>query len=244
MDYTQRLTMRCFISINLLALILGGCASPATVADVTSTSQGVAEETGAGETPGAQPPVSTMSPEQALELSELGRIAFTASEGGRRDVFVITPDGRDEINLTGELTNTFAEAPVWSPDGTLIAFDGIPNSDSLRDVYVVTVNGQSEQTDLTNRPDGYDCYPSFSPDGQQIVYMSERNGIRDLYVMDLQGNDLLRLTENERRNYEPAWSPDGERIAFTSTRDGNSEIYVMDAGLAARLVAGRRMDRV
>jgi TolB protein len=143
-------------------------------------------------------------------------------------VWLIRPDGTGEFNLTGPLTNSFAEAPVWSPDGSLIAFDGLPGPDVLRDIYLVTVNDEPQQWQLTTLA-GYDCYPSFSPDGELIVYMSERDKNRDLFIMDIEGNDIIQLTDGPAHDYEPAWSPDGEKIAFASRRDGNSEIYVMDA---------------
>ena len=171
--------------------------------------------------------VATLSAELALEIGELGWIAFTASDGGRRDVFLIRPDGSGEYNLTEPLPNTFAEAPVWAPDGQSIAFDGVPNSDELREIYLVTVSDRPEQFRITNLP-GFDCYPSFSPDGKQIVYMSERDGNRDLYIMDLEGKDVTRLTEEPQHDYEPAWSPDGSQIVFTSRRTGNSELFLMD----------------
>jgi TolB protein len=214
------------IALNLLlaAALLAGCAGSLAASTPTSepAAQGTPRPTN---TPQA---VATMSAEQALELKDLGWITFTASDGGRRDVFLIRPDGTGEINLTLDLPNTFAEAPVWAPDGASIAFDGLPNSDVLRDIYLVTVGANPEQRPLTTQP-GFDCYPSFSPDGQLMVYMSEREGNRDLYIMDLEGNDVLRLTDDPAYDYEPAWSPDGAQIVFVSRRTGDSEIYIINA---------------
>ena len=48
-------------------------------------------------------------------------------------------------------------------------------------------------------------------------------------VMDADGGNQQRLTENRKNDWSPSWSPDGERIVFWSRRDGNGEIYVMDA---------------
>ncbi len=210
------------------SLILFACDSAAVqVPQPTATVENAPETGGPSSSPSPEH-VATPNAEQSLALSDLGWIAFTASEGGRRDVWLIRPDGTGEFNLTGGLTNSFAEAPVWSPDGELIAFDGVPGSDVLRDVYLVTVSADPEQRQLTTLP-GFDCYPSFSPDGELIVYMSEREKNRDLYIMDMQGNDIRQLTDEAAYDYEPTWSPDGERIVFVSRRDGNSEIYVMDA---------------
>ena len=229
------------VMVFALALILSACPVPASQAPQATVTS--APETGGPAPTLLAEPLSTPNAEQALALSDLGWIAFTASAGGRRDVWLIRPDGTGEFNLTGELINTFAEAPVWSPDGRLIAFDGVPGSDLLRDVYLVTVSEDPEQRQLTTLP-GFDCYPSFSPDGELIVYMSERDKNRDLFIMNLQGNDIRQLTDEPGYDYEPNWSPDGEKIVVVSRRDGNSEIYVMDAdgGNVLRLTEDPKLD--
>ncbi len=212
-----------------LSALLAACDTPALAQGPDAQATIVVDKATASPGPTRTPePVSTLPPERALELADLGWIAFTASEGGRRDVWLIKPDGSGEYNLTGTLDNTFAEAPVWSPDASIIAFDGVPNSDVLRDIFLVTVSPNPEQWALTSQP-GYDCYPSFSPDGERIVYMAEHEGNRDLFIMDMDGNDVAQLTDEPTYDYEPNWSPDGEKILFVSRRGGNSEIYVMDA---------------
>ena len=219
------LLLKRILVLLAVGLLLGACSAPAE--EATSDASGPTAAVTVPPTPTPEP-VSTISPEQAMQLADLGWITFTASDSGRRDVFVIRPDGSDERNLTAALPNVFAEAPVWSPDASLIAFDGVPNSDSSRDVYLMTVGKHPEQWQLTTQP-GFDCYPSFSPDGKQVVYMMEHDGTRDLFIADLDGNNLLQLTDEPAYDYEPNWSPLGDKIAFTSRRDGNSEIYVMNA---------------
>ena len=77
--------------------------------------------------------------------------------------------------------------------------------------------------------------PSWSPDGTRIVFSSDRKGDwvnYEIYVMDDDGGNLQRLTENRNNDWSPSWSPDGKRIAFSSDRKGDFEsfeIYVMDA---------------
>ena len=70
----------------------------------------------------------------------------------------------------------------------------------------------------------------------QITFVSHRDGNPEIYVMDADGDNQRRLTNNRHEDWNPSWSPDGKRIAFVSHRDGHvidglptHEIYVMDA---------------
>jgi Tol biopolymer transport system component/DNA-binding winged helix-turn-helix (wHTH) protein len=81
---------------------------------------------------------------------------------------------------------------------------------------------------LTNN-NAMDCQPVWSPDGSRVVFWSNRDGGREIYVMDADGSNVRRLTHNLADDVNPGWSPDGRRILFDSDRDGNQEVYVMDA---------------
>jgi len=65
----------------------------------------------------------------------------------------------------------------------------------------------------------------------KIAFTSYRNGGNnaEIYVINADGTDETRLTNNPSIDYQPTWSPDGSKIAFSSNRDGNTEIYVMNA---------------
>jgi TolB protein len=62
-----------------------------------------------------------------------------------------------------------------------------------------------------------------------IAYSSMAQGEINIFVMDIERNDPIQLTSNQRDNEAPSWSPDGSLIAFSSTREGKSQIYVMTA---------------
>ena len=75
----------------------------------------------------------------------------------------------------------------------------------------------------------------------QIVFGSTRDGNPEIYVMDADGNNQIRLTYHWEMDIQPSWSPDGGRIAFASNRNGgNYQIYVMDSNgkNVRRLTAG------
>ena len=63
----------------------------------------------------------------------------------------------------------------------------------------------------------------------RIAFDSKRDGNDEIYVMNADGSEQTRLTNNLAGSGGPAWSPDGRKIAFYSCRDGNDEIYVMNA---------------
>jgi TolB protein len=73
--------------------------------------------------------------------------------------------------------------------------------------------------------------PAWSPDGTQILFNTNRDdGDFEVYVMNTDGTDPLRLTHQAGNDVGPMWSPDGNRIAFFSYGLRNeSDIYVMNA---------------
>ena len=68
-----------------------------------------------------------------------------------------------------------------------------------------------------------------SPLFGKIAFYSFRDGNAEIYAMNSDGSNQIRLTFNEADDVRPVWSPNGQQIAFQSDRDGNEEIYVMDA---------------
>ena len=64
--------------------------------------------------------------------------------------------------------------------------------------------------------------------GEQIIFYSTRDGHHEIYIIDVDGSNLRRLTIGDANNLCPDCSSDGEKIVFESDRDGNEEICVMN----------------
>ena len=79
------------------------------------------------------------------------------------------------------------------------------------------INGGKEFDHAGGRND----WPAISPDGQWIALSSSREGDYDIYVMNIDGSDVRRLTQSSGLDMRARWSPDANSIVFTSNRDGN-----------------------
>gem|GEM_PF-988875 len=131
-------------------------------------------------------------------------------------IVVIHPDGTCRIVLTD---GTDASSPVWSPDGSKIAFDQGPYGD--REIYVMNADGTG-RTRLTTLP-GEDGSPTWSPDGSKIAFLhtwDERpyseEAVNEIHVMNADGTGERALGIWGKIIEDLAWSPDSSRIAYAS----------------------------
>jgi TolB protein len=60
--------------------------------------------------------------------------------------------------------------------------------------------------------------------------MSNRDGNHQIYVMNIDGTNQKRLTNNNADDWYPSWSPDGEKLIFSSKTDGVRNTYMMNKG--------------
>ena len=70
--------------------------------------------------------------------------------------------------------------------------------------------------------------PSMSPDGLTIVFSSPRTGSGDIYRINRDGSNLVRLTDNPAFEADPIFSPDGRTVAFVRESDGRRHIWLME----------------
>jgi Tol biopolymer transport system component len=83
-------------------------------------------------------------------------------------------------------------------------------------------------TESTAAREGYPVWvwagnPVWSPDGSKIAFVSNRDGRRDIYIMNADGSNVTRLTKDSIIKWSPSWSPDGTKIAFCGYHPGEPE---------------------
>jgi hypothetical protein len=130
------------------------------------------------------------------------------------------------------------EFPAWSPTGEQIAYRGCTGSGKCG-LMVANADGSNPRQITTH---ANDAAPRWSPNGGQIAFHSDRDGNWEIYVINLDGSWLRRITMTPTTDVMPVWSPDGLRIAFRSDRGGQGAVWatsgiggaafkILDAGL-------------
>jgi TolB protein len=103
--------------------------------------------------------------------------------------------------------------PSYSPDMTKVLFATlVPGGGRSIQVMDVADGAVTTLFDATAR--SYDSAPAWSPDGRRIAFESDLDGDMEIFVMDADGRNVRKLTDNALRDEGPAWSPHGTRLAF------------------------------
>jgi Tol biopolymer transport system component len=129
------------------------------------------------------------------------------------EIYVMNADGSSQTNLSNSPSSN-EWGPAWSPDGKQIAFNS-NHAGGLPQLYIMNADGSNWKQLGEQEAE----YPSWSPDGSRIVFMSSAGSSYDIYIINSDGSNLIRLTDTPGEDGWPAWSPDGQKIVFESERD-------------------------
>lgn len=152
-------------------------------------------------------------------------MVMTASRGGDPNIYtlnIITKAMKPLLEKRYGITSS----PTWSPDGKEVAFV----SDRSGNPQIHILNTDTKEVRKLTHMNWCDS-PMWSPDGSKLIF-SGRETVKEkfnIFVSDLTGSNIQRLTVKAGMNENPVWSPDGRFIAFTSTRNSRKQIFIMDA---------------
>lgn len=167
------------------------------------------------------------------------RIVFAGIRGGKSDLFLLDTDTQELIQVTDD--PFLARDPQFSPDGRRIAFvtDRGPGTDldklSFSKPKVAILDVASGRIELMPGQKGKSIAPHWGPDGEHVAFVSDRDGVSNLYVQDLRTDSVYRLTNlvtgvTGLIDSSPpfSWSRNGERIVFTTFVGAGWELYGID----------------
>ena len=167
------------------------------------------------------------------------KIVFTSDRDGNREIYVMDSDGSQQQRLTDNAT--FDHAPRFSPDGSQILFFSVDDGWNY-DLWTMDTNGGNLERLTPPRryrhvyalpekrsPFVYFHGPRYGPDGKRIVFTSySLDGLDfNIYAMNSDGSEQIRLTSPYSYNFAPQYSPIGSHIFFISHRGSNYAIYSM-----------------
>jgi Tol biopolymer transport system component len=137
----------------------------------------------------------------------------------------------------------FDMKPWFTRDGTRVVYSRRRADGGPRDIESVTVEGGDRRVIAsTPRSDDHSARPS--PTRDEIAFVSDRDGASQLFLADLSGSAVRKLTDSPERNHvAPRWSPDGERLVVTLSPAEGAEPRLVDQSSlegAGILVVDRR----
>ena len=145
-----------------------------------------------------------------------GKIVFTSTRDGNSEIYIMNPDGSDQVNLSRD--NAEDSEPVWSPNGEQILF--VSDRDGSPDLYVMDSDGSSVRRVFGSRE--YRSDPSWSPDGRKITYVAGAESDPIIYTATIRG----KFVERVAAGFMPSWSPNGREIAFSAISVNRSPLSV------------------
>ena len=152
------------------------------------------------------------------------KILFTSSRDGNSEVYMMNPDGSEQVNLTQHPASDFGAA--WSSTGEQILFVSDRQGTRVRDLYLMDPDGSNVRRVFKKKAKGARADPAWSTDGKQFVY-SYTDWDRfefGLYLGTFGEEDAELLPYGNSAE----WSPDGSEIAYSISHQFGARLTFMD----------------
>ena len=196
------------------------------------------------------PERSSFNQAVSAEPSPSGDLIAVAS-GNRKDqeldiVLVSAKDGSVIRNLTSGFDQDkgfeyitqpggrFNTVPwmSWSPSGDRLAY--FVRAEKTRTLIIQNVLTRTIEQRIAMKTVDDPESPDFSPDGRKIVFAALQNAVGDLFVVDLETQQVTNLTKDAFADSGPTWSPDGTYIVYVARVSGNEKLFKIDPATSAK----------
>src|ERR1017187_6654360 len=159
-------------------------------------------------------------------------IYFVRQQGQNKEIWVMDADGKNQTPVTHY--NSLSIQPAISPDGSRLAFTSYVHGNP--GIFVFSVDPIRDLGFYNQRGASVTATPSFTPDGKQIIFASSSGSGHccRIYLANLDGSDVDRLSDGTGEASNPAWHPDGQTLAFSWTRGfatGAFNVFIMDVAI-------------
>lgn len=164
-----------------------------------------------------------------------------SDQGKKEAKEVVKEASAEEFKITKIPNVTNGAETYFSPDGLSVIFNGKMGKDTTHYVYTVNIDGTNLKK-INNKGD--DACSHYFPDGKHLIWTSTRDHLdmhrgnysdpkdypqgAELYVSDLEGNKVKRLTNNKQYDAEVGVSPDGKTILFSRQTNGMIDLWTMN----------------
>jgi len=165
------------------------------------------------------------------------QIVFSGLDGGLSDLFIVDVDGKNLKRLTRDKYTDMN--PVWSPDGRYLAF--VTDRGPITDFNTLTIDRlrialfdleENRVIDLDHMDRGGNVSPQWSPDGRSIAFVSDRNGVSNIFLYDLDQREIYQLTDlytgvQGITQISPvlSWAREVDRLAFVYYTSNEFSVY-------------------
>jgi Tol biopolymer transport system component len=157
---------------------------------------------------------------------------------GSADIFVFDVAAGAQTRITTSANREQSIAPVWSPDGTQIAYLALRNG--TNGIYRKASNGQGAEELLYNLPGAGYVLSDWSLDGRFLNFSSSQLGDSKLFALPLDGDRKpVELAKSTTTMFAARLSPDSHFAAYRSDESGKAEVYVRSFDIAGGGNAGK-----
>lgn len=168
------------------------------------------------------------------------------------DVCLLDPANPGAVtNLTFNGATSYDEKPIWSPDGTKVAFvsDFTKTGHGEKNVFVMSTTAEGQDVNLATQITPYSSGAkaiddlAWSPDGSRIAYTRGNNAGDDIvWVVNADGTTTFPLEiGGTGAKRHPTWSPDSSKIAYAVVKNEPEQIYIASSqgGIGQPLANGK-----